>query len=606
MTKVKLTFIFIFFAIAVPVGILLARSFSQLQTGAQHAYQEHAYLVLEMLNQRIHSDLAIEEKRSYTDYRFIRTVPVLGGEEVTISPLADMPVNSQYAGIVGYFQLFSDGSVQTPVLPDGFLENIVLEDRAERERIRRELKKIIRELGIKVVPLPETSLPDSNSSLLDKIYEQDLSFDARQLSGGFEPRIEESSQKETFVFDVESARIRRISDDHGEKGERSREVMVVKIEPFQAVFNHEYLVFFRYVLRDNERFIQGFIVRLREYLEAIAQKENIFEPQAQDLLLEFVSGGNTLIAFGKPDKKFRRIFEAPLQSPLSEMSLAVLLSPIGRAPGQNLVIILGVVMFLVLGGGLLALYRLMEGQLDIARKRQNFISAVSHELKTPLTAIRMYAEMLQHTWVASEEKRKKYYDLIVSETERLSRLIQNVLSISKLDRNSWHVQLRSDNPKNVLNAFVAGYTKNIESNGFDLTVTCDDCDFCIMMDKDAVMQILMNLVDNSLKFSQKAEYKMIELKLSVAPNDVYLAVRDYGPGIPSSEMNKVFEEFYRIEDEMTRSTKGTGIGLSMVKKLCALTNMRIEMENALPGLRTKIHFDLSTKTPGQAAPKKAS
>jgi signal transduction histidine kinase len=71
---------------------------------------------------------------------------------------------------------------------------------------------------------------------------------------------------------------------------------------------------------------------------------------------------------------------------------------------------------------------------------------------------------------------------------------------------------------------------------------------------------------------------------------MYLAVRDFGPGIPPSEMKKVFQEFYRVENEMTRQTSGTGIGLSMVKKLCTLCNMTIELENANPGLRTKIHF----------------
>ena len=110
------------------------------------------------------------------------------------------------------------------------------------------------------------------------------------------------------------------------------------------------------------------------------------------------------------------------------------------------------------------------------------------------------------------------------------------------------------------------------------------------MDKDAVMQILMNLVDNSLKFAKNAEYKMIVLELRVDGNDIFFVVRDYGPGIPGSELTKVFEEFYRVENEMTRKTNGTGIGLSMVKKLCSLTNMRIEIENASPGLRTKIHF----------------
>ena len=123
-------------------------------------------------------------------------------------------------------------------------------------------------------------------------------------------------------------------------------------------------------------------------------------------------------------------------------------------------------------------------------------------------------------------------------------------------------------------------------------MTSDLCDMELTLDKDAVMQILMNVVDNSLKFARESAYRMIVLELRVRENDVYFVVRDYGPGIPAKEMGHVFEEFYRIGNEMTRTTAGTGIGLSMVKKLCEMTNMKIEIENANPGLRTKLHLPL--------------
>ena len=202
----------------------------------------------------------------------------------------------------------------------------------------------------------------------------------------------------------------------------------------------------------------------------------------------------------------------------------------------------------------------------------------------------MYAELLQNSWVANDAKRQKYYALIASETERLSRLIQNVLNLSKLERNHWNVQFKKCNPKSILDDFVATYTKNIEKNGFDLTVTTDICNFEFLLDKDAIMQILMNVVDNSIKFSKNAQYKMIVLELRVHDSDVFFVVRDYGPGIPPKEMDHVFEEFYRVENEMTRTTSGTGIGLSMVKKVCSLTNMKISLENANPGLRTKLQL----------------
>ena len=298
------------------------------------------------------------------------------------------------------------------------------------------------------------------------------------------------------------------------------------------------------------------------------------------------------MTFGSKANSRGVLLEIPLQFPLNEMLLSVYLTDAGSSHSCFFLILIGLVMFTVLAGGFIAVFRSTRSQLQLANKRQDFVSAVSHELKTPLTAIRMYAELLQNSWVANETKRQKYYGLIVGETERLSRLIQNVLNLSKLERGNWNVQFTRINPKTILDTFVSTYTQNVEKNGFDLTVTSDICNMQLTLDKDAVMQVLMNVVDNSLKFARNSAYKMIALELRVAENDVYFVVRDYGPGIPPKEMEHVFDEFYRVGNEMTRTTSGTGIGLSMVKKLCDKTNMKVEIENANPGLRTKLHLPM--------------
>lgn len=587
--KIKYIFIAIFVAIAIPVIVLLERSYSHLQMVAQYGDKERAFSLMQTLNQRIRADLTVEDRRSYSDYRFIRTIPVLGGEEVTISPLASPAFKNQYAGFVGYFQLFADSSVQTPILPDGYLEEIPMADRPARELKRDSLKMILNQMNIRVQAPPEHSFDaDSSSSVLNKIYKQNLTLDRKKIvekQNTFVTRIEESSQKERFIFDVESAKIQRLGVNN--------HLAVVQTEPFQAVYNQSYIVFYRNVTRSGECFIQGYIVRFREYFSSIIEDDEFKMQLGDNAFVEFSIANaayRSYAVFGNRPATSRLLFESPLQYPFEDLQFKVYLTNVRSSPGENMVLLIGLIMFVILGGGLYGLYRVMTSQVELSFKRQNFISAVSHELKTPLTAIRMYAEMLQNSWAASEEKKHKYYDLIASETERLSRLIQNVLNLSKLDRNRWNVQVQDDNPKRVLESFVAMYSKNIENHGFDLTVSCDPCNMMIPMDKDAVMQILMNLVDNSLKFAANAGYKMIELKLSVKEDDIFFSVRDYGPGIQQKEMNKVFEEFYRVENEMTRTTKGTGIGLSMVKKLCNLTNMKIELENANPGLRTKIHF----------------
>lgn len=596
MRKIHLIFVAIFLAVALPVIFLLTHSYSQLQLNAQYAYKEHAFLVLQMLNQRFVDDMTIEDQRSYSEYRFIRAVPVIGGEEITLSELANFPIRSHFKGIVGHFQMDPDGTLRTPILPDGVLEKIPMGDRNKREAVLYKIQTILMKQNFRIGELNNNRPQprDSIESVLDQIYKQDLGLNANKSQKKTvtkrEKRFEQTSEKESFAFNVESTQM----DAFGllRTNIDTTHVMEVEIEPFQATFDNTHIIFYRNVKRGTEIFVQGFIVELRTYLTSLVMNEIKFYPQEQNLILEFTNRDNLLLSYGERNNSSTVLLTAPLPSPLANITLNMYVTPKQSAPGSGILLFLGIAMLVVLGGGLICIYKLTQSQLALASKRQDFVSAVSHELKTPLTAIRMYAELLQNSWVANEEKRQKYYNQIASETERLTRLIQNVLNLSKLDGNRWNVQLRRDRPKSVLDDFVATYSKNVEKQGFELTVSSDTDvkDITLMMDRDAIMQILMNLVDNSLKFSKNADYKMINIELRLKDTDLYLAVRDYGPGIPQAEMTKVFQEFYRVENEMTRQTSGTGIGLSMVKKLCTLTNMKIELENANPGLRTKIHF----------------
>lgn len=545
-----------------------------------------------MLNQRINDDIAIEDQRSYSEYRFIRAVPVIGGEEITLSDLANFPIRSHFGGIVGHFQLDPDGTLRTPILPDGVLEKIPMADRSKREAVLYKIQTILLKQNFKNEGLENRAQPrDSVETILDQLYKQDLGLKKKKPSPKKRSkRFEQSSEKESFAFNVESTKL----DDSGFTKARidTSHIMEVEIESFQATFDSLYIIFHRNVKRGSDVFVQGFIVELRPYLINLIKNEINFYPQEQNLALEFSANSKKLFTFGETNRTSTELMSTPLQAPLANITLTMYITRKSSPPGGGMILFLGITMLLVLGGGLICIYRLTQSQLALASKRQDFVSAVSHELKTPLTAIRMYAELLQNARVANEEKRQKYYNQIASETERLTRLIQNVLNLSKLDGNRWNVQLRKDRPKAVLDDFIATYSKNVEKQGFELTVSSDTDvkDITILMDRDAIMQILMNLVDNSLKFSKNADYKMINIELRLKDTDLYLAIRDYGPGIPQSEMTRVFQEFYRVENEMTRKTSGTGIGLSMVKKLCTLTNMKIELENANPGLRTKIHF----------------
>ena len=604
----------IFAVIALPVAGLLYDSYLHMQDESKAEWAMHATQVLKMANNRIKDDLAIENKRSFMEYRFIKVAKTISaGEQPTYSDLAlNFPVTScnsdsskldycsQYAGLIGHFQIDPDGVFSTPYLPAGALGQVQLENKDIRESFQNRLKFIVRDMGIKnkgtAATLDTSKVAGESSNALDQLAnEVDLSKSKNRKK---RMRVERTSEQEQFAFNVESAKmdtsgLYRIFPYVG--------TMDIAIESFQAELNRQYIVFYRNVLRGEENFVQGFVVDLREYLRSIVDLEvGDYANEDNHLALKFTYKGD-LVSFGIDTRFAVKVFEENLAEPLNAITMSVYVDKSVQEAGGNgqiisngqLLFLIGGIMFLLLGGGLISIYRLTQSQLNLAQKRQDFISAVSHELKTPLTTIKMRAEILQTSYQKMDDaKRKRSFDQIASESDRLTRLIQNVLDLSKIDGNRWVANIRKDWPKAVLDDFVTMYTKNIEDHGFSLTVSCDsDIDHVqLMMDRDAVMQILTNLVDNSLKFSKNADYKMIIIEMKTEGDHVYFAVRDYGPGIPPSEMKKVFQEFYRVENEMTRTTKGTGIGLSMVKKLCALSNMKIEIENANPGLRTKIHF----------------
>ena len=610
-SKDRLIFVAIFIVIAIPVVVLLSHSYAQLQTSSLFGYKEHAFSVLQNVNKNITADLAIEDRRSYADYRFIRAVPVFGGEEITMSELAEFPLRSHYVGLVGHFQLDPSGNLSTPVLPDGVLESIPMVDKDKRMAIRSKISDILNTSGFSAISSATTNVQSSSSDaaqvadstlkndsrLIDQIYKQDLDIASSQRKKkSSKSRVEQITKTGDFAFGVESTKldttgllVRLINTE-------TTRSMEAEIDFFQAIVDSNYIIFHRTVRRGMDVFIQGFIVDARVYLTNLVKNEiekykGVTKGIQQDpLVLAFYHKKKSFVAFGERNNVTTELLSEPLQAPLSDITFKMFTTQ--KAPGGEFVIFIGLLMLAVLAIGLISIYHVTQSRMKLAAKRQDFVSAITHELKTPLTAIKMYAELLQSSWVAKEEKKQKYYGQIASEADRLSRLIQNVLNLSKLDGNRWNVQLRMDKPKRVLDDFVSTYSKNVEKQGFELTVSSDtDADnISLMIDRDAIMQILMNLVDNSLKFSKTADYKMVNVELRIKDTDMYLAVRDYGPGIPPSEMKKVFQEFYRVENEMTRQTSGTGIGLSMVKKLCTLCNMTIEIENANPGLRTKIHF----------------
>ena len=271
-----------------------------------------------------------------------------------------------------------------------------------------------------------------------------------------------------------------------------------------------------------------------------------------------------------------------------------------RSAGATVVDLLVLVLVLVLCVGHYGMYRVGMQHIELAAQRSDFVAAVSHELKTPLTSIRMYGEMLRAGWVTDEGRRQSYYDFIFFESERLSRLITNVLQLARLTNQDMPVALQAYSLCQLLDLVRSKVSTLAEAAGFTLEFVEPDPPgqgetYTVLAEADAFVQICINLVDNAIKFSANAAQQRIDIGLRLAtgrsPHAVFF-VRDYGPGVARDQMQRIFQLFYRGENELTRHTTGTGIGLALVKALAAQMYARVELQNRDPGAEFRIVLPL--------------
>jgi len=391
---------------------------------------------------------------------------------------------------------------------------------------------------------------------------------------------------------------------------RSISTFESELDPFDfSLLDDAHGVFFRKVWRDGQRTIQGVIVDRRAFLDgaivvpfretAIAALSDLVVAYRDDVL-EVAHGTN---GGAKESAPLRRASEVEgellhqlrLSAPLGDFELLWKADRLPSAPGARVVTWASLVLGGVLLVGIVVLYRLGLREILRTRQQQDFVSAVSHELKTPLTSIRMYAEMLREGW-ALPEKQREYYGFIHDESERLSRLIANVLELARMERNELVLEPKPHRVAALMDIVRSKVHTQVERAGFAGTYTVDPAcaEHEVRVDADAFAQIVINLVDNALKFAAKGERRALEI--GAAPhgaNAVVFTVRDYGPGVERAQMQKIFRLFYRPGSELTRETLGTGIGLALVRQLARAMGGDADVVNREPGAEFRVTLPLA-------------
>lgn len=376
-----------------------------------------------------------------------------------------------------------------------------------------------------------------------------------------------------------------------------------ELDPFElSLLDSGQFVLYRKVWRNGQRYIQGALIGRQAFLQGVV--ESLFRDTAlarmSDLTVAFQ--GKLFATFRGRSESYslspseelqgELLYQTRLSTPLSELELVFSVTQLPAGPGAGLIGWLALTLALVLSGGCWLLYRVGARQIDLTRQQQDFVSAVSHELKTPLTSIRMYGEMLREGWV-SEEKKHTYYDFIHSEGERLSRLIDNVLQLARMTRNDLRVELKPLAAAQIMDVVRSKVASQVERAGFALNLECagDVGSAVVNVDADYFAQVVINLVDNALKFSARAENKTIAITCRLqSARTVQFCVRDHGPGIPREQLKKIFRLFYRLENELTRETVGTGIGLALVRQLAEAMQGRVDVVNRNPGAEFCVAF----------------
>lgn len=254
------------------------------------------------------------------------------------------------------------------------------------------------------------------------------------------------------------------------------------------------------------------------------------------------------------------------------------------------------VLIAVIAVGIAATWRLTRRETEMAQLKADFVANVSHDLKTPLSVIRMFGETLEMGRVTGDAQRQEYYRVITRESERLSRLIENVLDFSRIEggRRAYRMTPTAVEPlvRETLEAFA--YPLAQQRFAVEVSVAADLPE--VPMDAAAVGQALANLVDNGIKYSELR--RVLRVGAAVRDGELAISVADEGIGIPREEQAKVFDKFYRVGRSETQSRRGSGVGLALVRHVVEAHGGRVTVESE-PGQGScfTLHFPLAQTTP---------
>jgi len=619
--RLRIQFTVFFGLLTLVLVALLWHTYQQIGLEERELWRTQAEKVYNQMQAAVSDYLTVEDRRAFSEYRFANDVDerTLPKQPTPLSPIAQLPTGD-LRGLVGYFQIDPDGSFSTPYLPKHWPSEAdgMIPDGEPRRKLQKDLEGIASSLknavpngGAKPKGYVELGHLDALQAFKspgeqknvypNPIQEQAVRYEEKRAkksesitmkskdAAAGAPASEAVSvasrlaEKTIELPPAAHKHLRYVEPDLPENRPLLTVDMTPASDPFQArLVDERYLLFYRKVWKDKAPYIQGFIVELRRFY-AWLMEQTFANSEFPDFSLTRLEVSDSPVAqYGLDDLDVSGkspFFMRPLGYPLNRFEWAIYVDRLPQVSTRLFLNILSGLLLTLLTVGLYAIYRTSATQISLSQKRQDFVSAVTHELKTPLTSIRMYSEMLEDDWAKDDEKRREYYGHISKESGRLSRLIENILQLARLEKKTYKLNLKKEHPSADFKDMGEELKKMAERQGYRLTYEVNPNVVPVIYDPEAVKQVMLTLMDNSMKFGSESPEKSLEMALFKEKDEVIFAFRDRGPGIPPSELKKVFQNFYRAENEMTRKTKGTGIGLAMTRMLAEAMGAHIEARN---------------------------
>jgi signal transduction histidine kinase len=574
--------------------------------------------------------VAREENRAWYHYRPLYLPPDLVATTVALvpSPLTEQPEDP----LVRYYFEYRDGALTSPCLFTGAPDSPPW---AERVRAALpELQPLVAELereGALTVVSGEARREVIDQFVCETNAAPDLKL--QQLA---QTDDEPGQAQLKGEWDAYQSRMGKQTGQYARsQPQRGNQTVEVVVSPFRwsrrgrdPIEWPAVVVAARRVEVGGTRWLQGFALDLRHlrdvHLKAVTHRarkapppSDLGERDVRESDLASLEG--SLPSTGRPDERpdTTGVLSAGavppsfastrLRAPLDELALvdkAAPVDPRGLLAGSRtlldgaLALAFGVV---VLGGALLGSAARSERRL--AQQRSDFVAALTHELKAPLTGFRALTELLHDGLVPDEAKKREYYAAMLSESERLSRLVQNVLDASQLERGALRVVPEALDPTPLLEDAAARFRPRLESEGFRVEVDVPDDLPRAIADREAFAHVVGNLLDNAAKYGRGGELAIrLEARAAVdhAGSWLRVSVQDRGPGVSPRDRAKVFDRFYR--GDAPRQVGGAGLGLTIARALARAMGGDLLLDDAPPpGARFTLRLPLAPPAPAQGS-----